>query len=161
MCEICSSFGLLQRAWVTSPAPPSATHTACLLGYAVSIPLLLLFLVGMPWYWHLQNSGVFCYNWATITIASPGFSLWWKASTFLPDLFSSGASTASHCSICSSSIFTGSLTFHLYFIYLLISLCVLGPICVGVCAYEHRPLQRPEEGARSPDLLQGFLSCPM
>ena len=39
-----------------------------------SLLLLLLLLVVLPWYWHLQNAGLFCWSWAALApIASVGF----------------------------------------------------------------------------------------
>lgn len=44
-----------------------------------------LSLAVIPWYWHLQNAGVFC-NWAVLSpIVCHRLSLWCQASTSLPD----------------------------------------------------------------------------
>lgn len=56
MPEIHSWFcGLLQGVWFTSSALPSATHTAYLLGSGQLQVTAVLFLVVIPWLWHLQN----------------------------------------------------------------------------------------------------------
>ena len=74
MSGIHSQFsGLLQGTWVTSPVPPSAAHKSLSCkALADSTPMLLLFLVVIPWYWHLQTAEVFCWNWAALLpIVSP------------------------------------------------------------------------------------------
>jgi hypothetical protein len=47
-----------------------------------------------PWYWHFQNNGVLCCNWATLSpVTYHRLSLWCQASTSLHDPFSPGPST--------------------------------------------------------------------
>lgn len=68
-------------------------HTHSLFSRAGSTPRLLLFLVIISWHWRLQNVGIFCRNWAALSlIASPWLSSWCQVSTFLQAPFNPGAS---------------------------------------------------------------------
>jgi hypothetical protein len=56
---------------------------------------MLLFLVAIPWYWHLQNPGVFCCNGIALPpVTSPRLSSWCQGSTSLHDPFIPGPSIA-------------------------------------------------------------------
>ena len=80
-------------------APPEGCHhisssALCrTLSSGWSTPLLLLFLVIIQWYWHLQYAGVFHCIWASL-IASHRLSSWCQSSTPVYDPFSPGQSTA-------------------------------------------------------------------
>lgn len=83
------SSGLLQGAWLTSPAPCSAAYTAGLLGFGclhstASAALLMV----LSCYQHLQDSGVSRCNWAALPpTASHRLSSLCQASTVLCDPF--------------------------------------------------------------------------
>lgn len=78
-------FMSLLRFWITSPALPSAKHIQLTFSAQINTtPVLLLFLVVFPWYWHLQNAAVFCSNlaalppiaWALFIVWSLNFLQW-------------------------------------------------------------------------------------
>jgi hypothetical protein len=89
------SSGLLQGALShSSYSALFSTHSLSSKALAGSMPLLLLLLVVIPWFWHLQNAGILCCNWGVLSpIASAHLPSWWQASAPLHGL-QSGAYTA-------------------------------------------------------------------
>jgi hypothetical protein len=81
--------GFLQRAWITF----SAWSSLALYALVESTTLLLLFLMDIPWYWHLLYIGIFYSN-LTSPIVFHCLSSWCQTSFSFHDSFIPGASIA-------------------------------------------------------------------